>query len=292
MGFLEVLIWVCKVQRRLHKYAESIRNAEHGKRNQEMTRTEPSKPLEVWAIVSYDQKTAADTTAQDKRNHATQESIKNATWAAFYAVAAYAVVTTFMWCQMMKQTRILDQQLALARDADRPWVAVDVAIDSPLIYDGDSIRIGFDISPKNIGRSPAQNIFINPALKPVFMGDDLRDLQKHICENAQPAQEGLQTYLLFPGDHYTQPFGLGISVEEINSHWGKKPTGMKIPDPIPLGLVGCIDYTYEASSRHHQTGFALDVIMKDGRLALKSKTPIDATDLVLREHSFGGHFAN
>src|SRR6267378_1080623 len=103
---MDFLAWARKIQRRIHEYAESIRDAEHRKRNQKMNRIEPPKPLEVQAVVSYDEKTAADTAARNKCTDTTQNSIKNATWAAFYAVAAYAIVTTFMWCQMMKQTRI------------------------------------------------------------------------------------------------------------------------------------------------------------------------------------------
>jgi hypothetical protein len=216
---------------------------------------------------------------------APREKSKAADWTMVgltVLVAGAAIVTAL----------IFQAQLSLMRDADRPWIDLDVSIDSPLTYDNTGVRIGFNISPKNVGRSPAQNIWISPTLTPAFMGDDLSEIQKRICENARPSHEGLLSYLLFPGNHYTQPVGLDLSATAISSHWGKLPPNMEPPDPIPLALVGCIDYTYEASSRHHQTGFALDVVMKGGLLPLKSKTPIASEDLVLRAHSFGGHFAN
>jgi hypothetical protein len=119
MRLLEIIASTRKVQHRLHECAESIRKTEQRKQDQNMARTEPPNPLEVRAIVSYDQKTVTDATAQDKRNHSTQESIKNATWAAFYAVAAYAVITTFMWCQMMKQTRAMNGQLEQMRTSNK-----------------------------------------------------------------------------------------------------------------------------------------------------------------------------
>jgi hypothetical protein len=124
------------------------------------------------------------------------------------------------------------------------------------------------------------------------MGEDLTEIQRGICENAQPPHEGLLSYLLFPDQHYTQPTGLDLSAADIKSHWGKLPPNMQTPDPIPIALVGCSDYTYQTSSKHHQTGFALDLLMKDGRLPLKSLTPLAPSSLTLRQHSFGGHFAN
>ena len=85
---------------RIHEYAESIRKAEHRERNQNLP---PDKPIEVRAVVSIDDKTMANFAAQNKSDNPTQKSIKNATWAAFYAVSAYALVTVLMWCSMMEQ---------------------------------------------------------------------------------------------------------------------------------------------------------------------------------------------
>jgi len=187
---------------------------------------------------------------------------------------------------------IFERQLSLMRDADRPWIRVDVSINSPLTYENKGVHVGFDIIPRNVGRSPAQIVWISPKLTPAFMGDDLSEIQKRICENSRPPHEGILSYLLFAGDHYVQPTVLEVSDEDIKAHWGKLPLGVGPPDPIPLRLVGCVDYTYEPSPRHHQTGFAVDVLMKDGGLVLKSMTPLTPQDLILREHSFGGHFAN
>jgi hypothetical protein len=84
MGFFA---WLRKIQHTLHKCAESIRNAEKGERNQQLP---PDKPIEVRAVVSFDEKTIADATAQNKSTNATQKSIRNATWAAFFAVAIWS----------------------------------------------------------------------------------------------------------------------------------------------------------------------------------------------------------
>jgi hypothetical protein len=98
------LAWLRKVQHALHECAESIRYAQERKRKQQMP--SHNDPLKVEAIVSFDQKTVTDAVAQNKESNATQKSIKCATWAAFGAVAVYAIVTTFMWCAMLEQNKI------------------------------------------------------------------------------------------------------------------------------------------------------------------------------------------
>jgi len=103
--------------------------------------------MEVRAVVSYDEKTVADTKAQSEREYATQKSIKNATWAAFMAVSIYALLTSLQWCEMRQTTKTTQDQLVLLRDADRPWVAVDVSISSPLTFDSTGVHIEFAFVP-------------------------------------------------------------------------------------------------------------------------------------------------
>lgn len=131
-----------------------------------MRSTEPSKPLEVRAVVSYDQKTITDAVAQDKRNHTTQESIKNATRAAFYAVAAYTVVTTFMWCAMIQQNKIASRTLQRSTDAfrldERAWVELEPIKPTFLAPATAKEPAAFtcNIYPKNVGKTVARDIVI------------------------------------------------------------------------------------------------------------------------------------
>ncbi len=177
--------------------------------------------------------------------------------------------------------------------SDRPWVTVDVFITSPLTYGTNGVQLNFSFVPKNIGHSPAQNVLIIPRLVPVSMGDDIRGIQKEICDSAPETNIAFPKYVLFPDEPFSEPFGLDMSTEALTAHWGKRPPGKGLPDPIPIGIVGCADYTYETSSKRHQTGFAFDILMKDGRLPLRSLAPLSPNLLILRQHgSFGSHFAN
>lgn len=188
---------------------------------------------------------------------------------------------------------IFQGQFTLMRDADRPWIDVNVSITSPVTYDGNVVQAGFTIVPTNIGRSPAQNISINPNLTPAFMFDNLNEIQKRLCEGAttKSGMASLQ-YVLFPGRHYTQPVAMNVQVKDLDARFGKMPPGQGPPDLIPIALVGCVDYTYESSDRHHQTAFAFDVLMKDQRIPGKSKTPIVPADLILMSHPTAGHYPN
>jgi hypothetical protein len=178
--------------------------------------------------------------------------------------------------------------------ADRPWISVDVSINSPLTYDSNGVHLSFAFVPKNLGRSPAQNIYISPRLVPAFMGDDLREIQKRICKPlaAQDRTTNFPGYILFPGDHYIQEITIGMSIEELNSRYSKWKLSQGMNELIPIALVGCVDYTFESSQRHHQTGFVFEVLMRAGGLVLRSKTPLAPESLMLIRHFPGGYFAN
>jgi hypothetical protein len=199
-----------------------------------------------------------------------------------FVLIFYTVYTRNQWLVLEKQFETMD----------RPWIDIDIAIISPLTY-ANGVNIAFTFVPKNVGRSPAQNILIGAHLTPALMGDDVGKIQRQTCEHpiSWPAQ--FPGYILFPGRQYTQDMGLSLSVTDLNTYWTSKfkqvPKGI---DVVPLALVSCIDYTFQASQRHHQTGFAFDVLMKDGTTVLISKTPLAPDSLVLRARLPGTYFAN
>ena len=281
-----VIAWIRDIKNTIHEQAKTEHIANETKGYKKFP------PDRVHAIISFDDETIRSTTTESERQHRTQNSIKKAAWAAFVAATIYALIASLQWREMRKTTKASEDQLALMRDADRPWIDIDIFITSPLTYNGNAVGAAFTFVPTNIGRSPAQNISINPTLKPAFMFDDLHEIQKGLCDKAATGL-GMASlkYTLFPGHHYNQPVGMGLSIDDIDSHSGKLPTGV-VDDTIPVALVGCVDYTYESSNLHHQTTFAFDILMKDGRLPLKSKTPLQPSDLILRSHPTSSHYPN
>jgi hypothetical protein len=161
MGFVNFFAGIRKMQRRLHECAEAIG---YGNKREGYEQMMPDKPIDVLAVVSFDEKTKTDQAAQNKRTNTTQESIKNATWAAFYAVAAYAVVTTFMWCQMMKQSRIAGETLRQSTESfrtdERAWVEIEPMKGYLFVPRTKEIGAAFQypIYIRNVGKTVARDI--------------------------------------------------------------------------------------------------------------------------------------
>ena len=210
--------------------------------------------------------------------------------AALAAAAAiyYAGVTSNMWIEMKRQTGTAKKQFEAM---DRPWVVMDISdisFNGAVVY-SNGLNVPLIFSPKNIGRSPAQNIWIEPKIVPGFMDTDVRDAQKKLCETAEKHDELLRSFLV-PGGNYRQPIGLSMSASDNDSIM---PVRNDRPDPlINAILIGCIDYTYESSDRHHQTGFAYDLVSKEGLIPSKSGSPFKLGTIFLRTHPRGGFSAN
>ena len=160
MGFLA---WIRKVQNALHEYAESIRNAESRKKEQYLP---PDKPVEVRAVVSYDELTVGNAQADSKRSHATQESIKNATWAGFVAVSIYALITMLMWGQMIKQSHIASESLRQSTESfridERAWIELEPIKPAALFSAATKFiprnSFTYELYPKNFGKTIARDI--------------------------------------------------------------------------------------------------------------------------------------
>ena len=193
MGLL--LTGLRKVQRALHKYAEAIRRDEHGNGYQESQRMGPPQPLDVHAIISYDQQTKADETARDERSHTTQESIKKATWAAFGAASLYAFISLFMWSQMKHQTEIANKTLRQSTEAfrvdERAWIEIDSIKLKSITPATLKPRMGasflYELYFKNVGKTVARDI----ELRKVFSLDGNRGVAN--ARGIQMAQDNLLT---------------------------------------------------------------------------------------------------
>jgi hypothetical protein len=216
--------------------------------------------------------------------------------AGFFVLFVYAAFTIAMYfanrAAANAATSAADTAAKQLELTSRPWVDLDVSIIAPITHDSNGLHIEFTFVPKNIGQSPAQNVSIAPRLVPGSMGTDLHEIQKRICDNRAAAKDEPLSYVLFPQRSYKQQITMQITNSEIDSQWSKFELSQGPIDLAPVVLVGCVDYTYDSSSRHHQTGFAFDVLMRDGRILIKSKMPLDPDSVELMAHSFGGHFAN
>jgi hypothetical protein len=155
---LSIRAWIRKIHNALPNYAES----EHGADEEE--RDEEFPPDRVRAVVSFDDETIRTTQAEAKRQYTIQNSIKNATWAAFVAVFIYALITILMWRQMIKQTRIasaaLRQSTESFRTDERAWIEIEPVKGTLFVPRTEKIGAAFQypVYIRNVGKTVARNI--------------------------------------------------------------------------------------------------------------------------------------
>jgi hypothetical protein len=204
---------------------------------------------------------------------------------------ATIVIATFTWT-LSRSTKDLwhagEKQIAVAqatadaakKSADiaestliatnRPWVSVDISIGSNLVYDDEgNARVIIKFVLKNVGSSPAANVWIDGEIVPVF--GDSGPFQKAISERNKARAAGLGNLgvTLFPGETQTHAHNLPISRASIKEYMEKmaadigEEAAKKIGMSFLATLVGCVDYKFTFAEGHHQTGFILDLRKRD-----------------------------
>lgn len=249
-----VLAWIRKIQHALHECAESIHRSEERKRNKQLP---PDKPIAVRAVVSFDDKAVADAKTQAEREHSTQESIKNATWLAFVAVAIYALITLGVWFQMIKQNRIASAALSQAekqwKAQQRPWVGLFGSVElpsqprfqvfpaNPPKHTGIELAASFKI--KNFGPSPAFRTASK--VEVLATGNDLK-LPQFQMETACAMADGSgekEGSVIFPSGEITANFET-ISGNQIELNYIRR-----------IWVMACTSYQEGMSKSIHQSKF-------------------------------------
>jgi hypothetical protein len=189
---------------------------------------------------------------------------------------------------------IMQKQLEAA---DRPWIKIDIA-SSDLSYDTSGVKVGLRYIFTNVGRSPAKNVWRSARLIAAILlmgvpkgNPEPKEVQRQVCNSLATRTPDISGYALFPGDHFTDQDVLALSMQELSvDNWAR--LNLPLPRPLPLGIVGCVDYTFESSPRHHQTGFAFLVSGSNGGSPVITEIPMhQSVGLALTPVS-GFYFAN
>lgn len=112
--------------------------------------------------------------------------------------------------------------------------------------------------------------------------------------------------VIFPNDtEESWTYGKGLSKPDLDSATTIIPQGKGFPRVsggkriVPI-IVGCVDYQYGTSTRHHQTQFIYEVqrfdrVANSKRLypiySIEVPRPIPALDVVLTKYAFSGFYA-
>jgi hypothetical protein len=113
-----------------------IRDVQHvleqfGDSSQAGNKTErrSNEPVQVRAVVAFDDKARQDTKAEAERQYRAQNSIKNATWCAFLAAIVYAGIAAYQASEMRKATKAAQESADAATKQlemiDRAWIKVN-----------------------------------------------------------------------------------------------------------------------------------------------------------------------
>jgi hypothetical protein len=152
---------------------------------------------------------------------------------------------------MEEQTIISARQLAMVEADQRPWLKVDVTIDSIIFLDNKDVVMDLNIKVKNVGKSPADDIREGFGLVATDVGVLLhagREEEKQCAALTGPGR------FLFPGDE--DPFAsYGVRLDAT-----KYLQTLQKPGKISFTVIGCADYALSRNrERRGYTGVAYNV---------------------------------
>lgn len=192
------------------------------------------------------------------------------------------------------QVKAAQDQADIARSAliasDRPWVMLTEIKPASLSLDDEfGTELWVNISAKNIGHSPAQNVSVSAELLIDNFDPSPDQAMVSVCREAQSGSSIMPGQVLFPGQDHDIDGGIarGFGIEakriwaaraaRINStrnynmsvgrpdraqDWADELS--KFPFYAALSLVGCINYRSSDNVALYQTSFAFDVSAKPG----------------------------
>lgn len=178
----------------------------------------------------------------------------------------------------------------------RPWLSVNMKIGSDFKITEQKATITIKFIVKNVGISPAFNIFINANIHIMDQKRDPLAEQQKVCRKRQPADN--LGYILFPNEHFIQDVTLSITREEIEQHYRNVkeqmgPNKDKLP-PINIininsAVVGCISYRFAVDESFHKTSFAATIESSSGIRITSGDIPANMLSL---EPFIYGNFAD
>ena len=250
-------------------------------------------PLSIVALIIWDAehapRRAERVTSESKSSLVALASAAAAVCSAMLAGASY-----------LASTELAEKSLVAA---NRPWIKVDILVGGPIVYNENGANITLQYVLKNIGRSPAVNVNVNPRIifPIISAGISGRFDERGELMNDINARKNLLSspfgYSLFPDDSIVQNVTVSISNDDL-------ARATKVIGAIYPSVVGSVSYRMEFDRKVHQTGF----IVRIGRADLprpstiaKNRSPaaiwldegeVPASDVRLTRSLFEGGYAD
>jgi hypothetical protein len=191
----------------------------------------------------------------------------------------------------------------LSRDnfvaTQRPWIVADISVGGPLKYDQNGVAVTMRIRLRNIGHSPATNVWVHPKMMAPALGvDDSYNpiaTQRTMIQEMKSRPAAAWGDTIFPGTPTEYLHTVSIGSEELKriaSH----------VEFLHLEVIGVVDYRFVFGTESHQTGFSF-LVRRTPRpdAAAKKRAPdaifiddgdIAASDLLFVSSPIGGDYAD
>lgn len=181
------------------------------------------------------------------------EIARLAAWVSYLAFGAGAIaVCAAVWAGNSARKTVNTMQETAALE-NRAWLAIeDVKIADAVLVDDEGISVGIDVKVKNIGRTPAKNVWVDARL--TVIGGKKQSLPNDIMALRRSSAEKYRTrgrITIFPNETYTEE---GIEVEapaiDIDS-----VVSTLIPPAVPIALIVVgVTYTKLSDADPGETG--------------------------------------
>lgn len=257
------------------------------------------------AIVSKISPSPRKTEQPDRREDRTPRWKKIAERTIAGATAGLLLVNIFVMYWNRKAAKAAEtaadtaqRQLELSQ---RPWVVTEYAVSAPIEYTPDG-GVKFEITGtyKNIGNSVALDVLDIPL--PHI--DDITlalthptNEQKEVCERMrnmrEKSQESTEGDTLFPQDRGGYKMPIHFTKEQLD-HASIGGQSEKI---IGFVIIGCVDYKFSFSPKHHQTGYFYEIVRplpngQPGSIPMKLGETLQPNQLIIRRSLLGGFYAD
>jgi hypothetical protein len=143
--------------------------------------------------------------------------------------------------------------------ANRAWIKVDIQVGGPITYDVNGANFTFNFILKNIGRSPATNVWVNPKIILSYPNDEGRPsnldaprmLRDEIAESKKRPASPLG-FSIFPDDTIAQSIKTSVPTDEVER-------ATKLIKAIYPTVYGSVEYRMGLDPNVHHTGFIFEV---------------------------------
>jgi hypothetical protein len=221
---------------------------------------------DVKAEIRFDPETVSDNKDVQDRNYGVQNSIRRATWCAFFAASLYAGVAAFQLTEMRKATKYTGDVATISAKqldiAERPWIKMQISPAGPLTLDQYGLTNRVRIDMQNFGNSPAISVlmqsqmFLNTGWPTLEVAEKRNKLCNDLKHQASTSKEELET--MFPGTDVTTRFW-NVNVPKSDVDQILKTGNNRA---IPL-IVSCVVYRSTFNDAFHETAYWSTVMTFD-----------------------------